>query len=130
MPAPLSAGQQTDVFREWQGESGSAVVTSGLTVSGGDLMVTDGGLNLMSGPLTAGDLTVGLVNGQTISSAASLTGSLSIANGLTVLAGAIALGAGAVTAGLINGQTISSAANFTGTVAVASSLGVGQTPTP
>jgi fibronectin-binding autotransporter adhesin len=53
---------------------------------------------------SAGNFTGGTYNGQTISSAASFTGTLAVA--------------GTVTGGTYNGQTISSAANFTGSVVV------------
>jgi hypothetical protein len=54
----------------------------------------------------------GTLNGQTISSAASFTGTMAVA--------------GAITAGTYNGQTISSAANFTGTITTAGAIN-GQT---
>lgn len=75
----------------------------------------------LSGNITAGGtLTTGLINGQTISSAANFTGSVTVANTFTVSAGTTTLQA--VTSGLINGQTISSAANFTGSMVVATTL--------
>lgn len=49
-----------------------------------------------------GTLTVGTINGQTISSSANLTGTLAVAS--------------TVTGGTYNGQTITSAANFTGSL--------------
>lgn len=59
--------------------------------------------------LTAGDITLaGNINGQTISSAANFTGSMTVAT--------------TITSGLINGQTISSTANLTGTLVVGSTL--------
>lgn len=57
---------------------------------------------------SAGAVTAGTYNGQTISSAANFTGTLAVAS--------------TVTGGTYNGQTISSAANFTGTVAAATSV--------
>jgi hypothetical protein len=83
-----------------------------------------------------GAVTGGTYNGQTISSAASLTGTLAVAgavtggtyNGQTIssaasLTGTLAV-AGAVTGGTYNGQTISSAASLTGTLTTAGALTV------
>ncbi len=89
-----------------------------------------------------GAATATTINGQTISSVASFTGTLAAASTITgtTLNGTTGINTGAgvgtqridasgnlvnigtITSGLINGQTISSAANFTGTLAVASTI--------
>ena len=76
-----------------------------------------------------GTITSGLINGQTISSAANFTGTGLIA-GNTTIGGTLGV-TGAVTGGTYNGQTISSAASFTGTLAVAgaNALTLGTTGT-
>jgi hypothetical protein len=74
--------------------------TLGLTVSGGDLVlvagydlvVAGGDLELTGNAIISGAITSGLINGQTISAAASLTGSLAVA-GNAALSGGAQIGA-------------------------------------
>ena len=97
----------------------------GATTFGGSLAVTGittltGALNANGGIVTnnaninagTGTITSGLINGQTISSAANFTGTAAIA-GNTTIGGTLGV-TGAVTGSTYNGQTISSAASFTG----------------
>lgn len=109
----------TDVYREWQGDFRTQINVAastaedalamagdpmaGLAITGGDLelsagydLVVDGGnFELTGDAIISGAVTSGLINGQTISAAASLTGSLVVATGLTVSAGSAALSGGA-----------------------------------
>ena len=94
---------------------------AGNVTVGGTLGVT-GATTLAAVSATTGafssTVTGGTYNGQTISSAASLTGTLAVAS--------------TVTAGTYNGQTISSAASLTGTLAVAgvTTFAAGNQTTP
>lgn len=107
--APASAGQvrvNTNNF-QWWGSGVAAVVTA----------VDDTNAQTIAGAKTfsAAATFSSTINGQTISAAASFTGSLAIAGALT---GVTTL----TTSGAINGQTISAAASFTGSVAVATQV--------
>jgi hypothetical protein len=106
----------TDVYREWQGDFRSQIDTAastaddalalagdptlGLTVidgdlvltSGYDLVVAGGDLEVTGNAIISGAITSGLVNGQTISAAASFTGSLAVA-GSAALSGGTQIGA-------------------------------------
>ncbi|MCX6785820.1 MAG: hypothetical protein NTZ18_03150 [Candidatus Komeilibacteria bacterium] len=99
--------------------TGSYYIGNSLTVAGA---------SLFSNPATFNST----INGQTISSAANFTGSLTTAGNINTTGGVIQTNSvtridnsgnltniGTITSGLINGQTITSAANFTGSLNVA-----------
>lgn len=111
MPGPLVLTNNPGaIFMQGTGAAIIVGGASGLNIrntanSATNIGTTDAGVvTIRAGlTLTAGDFTLaGNINGQTISSAAVLTGTLSV--------------------GAINGQTITSAAHFTGTLLIDSTL--------
>lgn len=135
----------SDVLREWQGDFQGRIDTAttmaddalamaadpmaGLSITGGDLelsagfdLVVDGGnFELTGDAIISGAITSGLINGQTISAAASLTGSLVVGNGLTVSAGTAALNGGAQIGA--SGTPLTQVKVYTPTLTPASVLG-------
>jgi hypothetical protein len=116
--------------------TGAVVDSGGLTVTAGGMTVTAGGLTVSASGITVtGNSTItgtlggittlstsSTINGQTISSVANLTGSLTVASGFTVTAGGATITAGGltVTAGGLtvsaSGITVTGNSTITGTL--------------
>lgn len=79
--------------------AGALTVRAGLTVTAGGLTVTAGNITATASNLNlgTGTITSGAINSQTLSAAASLTGSLTVANGFTLTAGNQIITAGNLT---------------------------------
>ncbi|HUC20755.1 MAG TPA: hypothetical protein VMR98_04655, partial [Candidatus Polarisedimenticolaceae bacterium] len=77
----------------------AATITGSLAANGG---ITTGGASINAG---AGTITSGAINGQTISVAASFTGTVTAATGLTVSAGGIAVTGNSTIAGSLGSVT-------------------------
>lgn len=73
-------------------DAGALTVANGFTVTAGGLTVTAGGLTVISGTTALQAVTSGTINSQTITSTASFTGSVTVANALTVTTGKTVLG--------------------------------------
>ena len=85
--------------------AGLVTARAGLVATAGGLTVSAGGAAVTGNSSVTGTLTVsGTINSQTISSAASFTGTVTIATGLTVTAGGAVITAGdvTITAGKLN----------------------------
>ena len=97
--------------------NGITISSVGLKVSSG-FTVTDTGVVTALGAMTgaslnvgSGAITSGAINGQTISSAASLTGTLAVASGVTVAAGGLKVTAGGLQ--VASGLTVTDAGAIT-----------------
>ena len=123
-------------FTVTRGTSGIAMAVRNTTDSATTFSVSDTGAIIgTSLGLGSGTITSGAINGQTISASANFTGSLTVANGLTVTAGTVSLPNGSIdNAELANSSlTVTAGTNLSGggSVALGSSttLNVVDNPT-